>query len=92
MLVMGTAGSESTNRNLNLEIQYEERVTRVLPKMKEVAAIRLDPYRETADIDEANNYWPRQFVPSRFDMFKQQQGARGASTGGNPMQRAKQKK
>jgi len=64
----------------------EEKITKVFAKAKEVAAVRLDPYRETADIDENNNSWPRNYVPSKFELFKQQQSIRGTSTGPNPMQ------
>ncbi|MGN6508100.1 MAG: hypothetical protein ACTHLD_01400 [Chitinophaga sp.] len=59
-------------------------------KDKEVTAIRLDPLRETADINEANNSWPRQAVPSRFELFKMEAGPRGTNNRVNPMQRAKQ--
>ncbi|MGY6742808.1 MAG: M1 family metallopeptidase [Cecembia sp.] len=70
----------------------EWEVTKVFAKKKEVASIILDPYRETADIDEGNNYWPRQFVPSRFELFKGATGARGVSTGDNPMRRARNRR
>lgn len=70
----------------------EWEVSKVFAKKKEVASVVLDPYRETADIDESNNYWPRQFVPSRFEMFKSAGGARGVSTGDNPMRRARNRK
>lgn len=66
----------------------EAEVTKVFPKKKNIASIVLDPYRETADIDEDNNYWPRQAMPSRFELFQQNGAARGASTGDNPMKRA----
>jgi hypothetical protein len=69
----------------------EEKVTKVFAKAKEMASVKLDPYKETADIDESNNSFPRQLAPTRFEMFKQQKApARGASTGVNPMQRARQ--
>lgn len=68
----------------------EEQVSKVFMKKKEVASLRLDPDRETADIDEYNNTWPRSKSPSRFEMFRQQTAPRGSSTGGNPMQRANQ--
>jgi hypothetical protein len=67
----------------------EWEVTKVFAKKKEVASFVLDPYRETADIDESNNYWPRQFVPNRFELFKGATGVRGASSGDNPMKRSK---
>jgi hypothetical protein len=42
----------------------EDKVTKVFVKNKEVTAIILDPYKETADIDEANNSFPvRRFRP-----------------------------
>jgi hypothetical protein len=67
----------------------ETKVTKVFAKDKMVASVILDPYRETADIDESNNSWPRQTQPSRFELFKQQQAPRGSSTGANPMRDAK---
>ncbi|AHM61566.1 aminopeptidase [Flammeovirgaceae bacterium 311] len=78
------------------EIQYmpaeiwrknENKVSKVFAKSKPVKSIVLDPFRETADIDEDNNYWPAQDRPSRFELFKQQQAPRGSS-GANPMQRS----
>ena len=69
----------------------EEEVTRVFVKDKEVTQIILDPYRETADTDENNNYYPQKIIPSRFEMFKRKRGARGAS-GQNPMQKYGKKK
>ena len=67
-----------------------ESVTKVFPTDKEVAQITLDPYQETADTDMSNNHYPpKPAAPSRFDVFKQKQrGARGSSSGENPMQRA----
>jgi len=70
----------------------ETEVTKVFAKEKEVVQFVLDPMRETADIDESSNYWPRQYQPSRFELFKGRGGARGASTGDNPMKRAQSKR
>ncbi len=73
----------------------ELKVTKTFVKDKEVVAIRLDPNKETADIDESNNLWPVHEMPSRFTLFTQQggggRGARGQATGGNSMQRAQKK-
>ncbi len=67
----------------------EQKFTKVFIKDKEVAAIRIDPMRETADIDESNNLWPVKEMPSKFNLFRQGGGpVRGASAGGNSMQRA----
>lgn len=69
----------------------ETEVSKVFAKKKEVANVVLDPFRETADIDETNNYWPRQFVPNRFELFKGASGVRGASMGDNPMKRSRRR-
>jgi len=72
----------------------EKSVTKFFMKEKRVTGIRLDPMRETADIDESNNSWGNPVEsPSRIQLFKQKQGAvRGQSTGINPMQKANEKK
>jgi len=65
----------------------ENAFTKVFVKDKVVTAIRIDPYRETADIDLDNNNWPVREVPSRFQVFKQHKQAEQL----NAMQRAKKK-
>mgnify|MGYP005748026875 FL=1 len=70
----------------------EFQVTKVFVKEKEVVRFVLDPMRETADIDESSNYWPRQYQPTRFELFKGAGGVRGASMGDNPMKKAQNKK
>jgi len=69
----------------------ENHVTKVFLKSKEVKEIHLDPFRETADIDETNNQWPIKDSPSHFDLYKAKAAARGQSSGLNPMQRALKK-
>jgi hypothetical protein len=69
----------------------ENKVTKVFAKDKEVRSVQIDPYRETADIDESNNSWPRQSQPTRFELFKNQQAPRGSSSGTNPMQQSRQR-
>jgi len=67
----------------------EKQVSKVFIKDKEVIGIRLDPNRESADINEDNQNWPQMPMPSMFQLFKAQQqaGSRGQSTGGNAMQK-----
>ena len=69
----------------------ENAVTKVFVKDKQVTSIKLDPMRETADIDESNNTWGNIQTVSRFQLFKAKQQVRGQSTGNNPMQKAKEK-
>jgi hypothetical protein len=48
----------------------EHEVTKVFVKEKEVVSVVIDPYKETSDVDELNNVFPRQSRPSKFDQFK----------------------
>jgi Peptidase family M1 domain len=71
----------------------EGHVTKVFAKDKEVVSIKLDPNRETADIDESNNSWPVVKTESKFEVFKAKaQGVRPSQNANNPMQMAKDKK
>ena len=72
----------------------ESKVVKTFIKDKEVASIKLDPLRETADINESNNSWNTIPEPSKFTVFKQTQAGRrgGGGQGGNPMQKAQEKK
>src|SRR5438045_9598529 len=71
----------------------EKGVTRVFVKDKEVDEVKLDPMRETADIDESNNTWPKEIVQTKFQVFKAaQQGGRNQPQPNNPMQKAEEKK
>ena len=73
----------------------EGRVIKAFVKTKEVASVKLDPLKETADINESNNSWNSIPEPSKFTLFKQgqAQGRRsGGSQSGNPMQRAQESK
>ncbi len=71
----------------------ENKVSKFFMKDKEVASIKLDPMRETADIDQSNNTWGSVTgEPTKFQVFKARQAARGQSQGINPMQKAEEKK
>jgi hypothetical protein len=66
----------------------EGEITKVFVKDKEVSKITIDPYAETADIDETNNSWPISDVkPTRFQVFKQHK----MEPKPNPMQKAMKK-
>ena len=70
----------------------ENKVTKVYLTNKKVVSIKLDPMRETADIDETNNSWPNLAEPSKFSLFKARAFGRGQSMGLSPMQNAQNKK
>jgi hypothetical protein len=71
--------------------QNEKKVIKTFMKEKEVASVKLDPYKETADVDETNNTYGDIKEPSKFKLFKQKQNVTPAP-GINPMQKAKEKK
>ncbi len=50
-------------------------VSKLIVTKKEAKAIVLDPNLETADADLSNNFFPRRFIPTRFQIFKS--GQRG---------------
>ena len=62
----------------------ENNFQKVFVKDKVVTAIRIDPFKETADIDESNNNWPVREVPSRFEVFRKHV----QNEQPNPMQKA----
>jgi hypothetical protein len=66
----------------------EQKTSKFYMLDKEVASIKVDPFRETADIDESNNVWGAAPSPSKFQLFKAKKEAagRGQSEGVNPMQ------
>ncbi len=85
-------GSKETERiSAYIWRKNEQKITKVFAKTKEIKSIKLDPYRETGDIDEDNNSWPRTLMPTRFELFKQQNLPRGATSGANPMQQSTKK-
>jgi len=68
----------------------EGHLKKLFIKDKEVESIRLDPNRETADIDETNNSWPVVSTESKFQVFKaKQQLLRSIPQTGNPMEKDK---
>jgi len=68
----------------------ESKVKKVFMKEKEVLSIKLDPFRETADVNEENGLWPLKEMPTKFQLFKGGRFGRNmGSAGQNPMQKAK---
>ena len=65
----------------------EDSFKKVFVKDKVVKEIVIDPYKQTADIDESNNMYPLKEVPSRFQVFKKHKSVDTP----NPMQKAKKK-
>jgi len=80
---------DGTTRRINIPAEIwkrsEKEVTKVFACEREVKSIILDPQLETADVDISNNTWPQRLAPTRFELFKENQGRSRE----NPMQRAK---
>jgi hypothetical protein len=71
----------------------ENKVVETFYKNKEVAAVQIDPFKETADIDESNNTWGNVSQPAtRLQVFKARQQLSGQSTAPNPMQKSMEKR
>jgi hypothetical protein len=70
----------------------EKNVKKTFLKNKEVASIRIDPMRETADINEDNNVWGTIPPPTKFKAYSQLQNTpsprQSRGEGVNPMQNA----
>ena len=60
-----------------------EKIKKIFILDKELSAVKLDPFLETADVDMNNNYWPPRNEPTRFQLYKQSE-----RNSENPMQRA----
>jgi hypothetical protein len=83
-------GSEETMK-IPAEIwrENEDKVSKVFITKKEVIQFQVDPLRETADIDEDNNYWPPRNVLNKFELYKRSsETPRGQSPADNEMSNA----
>ncbi len=58
-------------------------VKKVFIRNKELLSVALDPFKEIADVNRNNNYWPPRMEPTRFELFKSKDYEEE-----NPMQRA----
>ncbi len=66
----------------------ENEVKKVFVKDKVVTHVKLDPYRETADLNERNNSMPMPETPKLFKVYKEDEAEEVL----NPMQKAMGKK
>ena len=51
-----------------------KKITRLIVTDEPMVGLSQDPNWETADIDTANNSWPRKIAPSRVELFKTEKG------------------
>ncbi|WKV12848.1 M1 family metallopeptidase [Marivirga harenae] len=68
----------------------ENTATKVIIAKKEIVQFQVDPKRETADVDEENNYWPPRNIPNKFELYQMRNSTpRGQSPADNEMSRNK---
>ncbi len=48
----------------------DKQVSKAIASTSELVGITVDPDKETADIDTANNSWTKEIKQSKFDQFK----------------------
>ena len=65
----------------------EKNVRKVFVKDKPVMSVKIDPFRETADINERNNAQPMPATPRLFKVYKKNRDEERL----NPMQQANKK-
>ena len=77
---------DSTNELVRIPAQIWRKDSRQVDKLfvtdKEIVRLELDPFRETADTEDSNNFYPPKLIPSRFKLFKTEKKK-------NPMQKLK---
>ncbi len=88
--VDGSSELEYINAYIWRKNEYQ--VIKNFAKQKDVLSIVLDPFKETADIDEANHIWPRKQEISRFELFKAREQSAEEKVEMTPMKRALNKK
>lgn len=69
-----------------------QNVTATIASTQEIASIELDPFRETADTNRDNNYYPPRLEPTRFQLYKAKRDLEGLDNPMRAAQRREQKK
>ena len=75
-IILGISYADGSEEELYLPAEIWRRspqaVRKMLVREGEIAEIVVDPHWEIADVDVTNNHYPRQFVPSRLELFKRE--------------------
>lgn len=76
LLEMTYADGSTDSYHIPAEIwrRNAKQVSKLIVTDKEVVSFAVDPNWETADVDIANNYYPRRFIESRIEAFKATRG------------------
>jgi len=73
-IILGLTYADGTTSEMRMPAEIwrrsPKRIKKLLVLDKELKQIVVDPKWETADVDIENNYYPRQIIESRLEMFK----------------------
>lgn len=69
-------------------VRDNQNVSTSIISSQRISSIELDPFRETADTNRDNNYFPPRLEPSRFQLYKERSEQRGFD---NPMRVAQRR-
>ncbi len=64
---------------------HNDEVTKLFPLKKHVKQVILDPFLETADVNKSNNYFPKEIIKDRYELFLEKK----RNPDLNPMQKAR---
>lgn len=75
-IILGISYADGSDEELYIPAEIWRRspgaVRKLLVREGDISEIVVDPHWETADVDVTNNHYPRQFVPSRIELFKRE--------------------
>lgn len=90
-IILNFTFKDGSNKEVRIPAEIwrknDKNVSKIFFFKKEVTRIEMDPWLETADINLADNHWPRQTQMSKFKLFKEKKYGWGADGKENPMQR-----
>jgi hypothetical protein len=70
----GSSTDDGSSRVLRIPAEIwrknNQETSKLLITERPIARLTLDPFHETADVDESNNHWPPRPVKTRFELFK----------------------
>ncbi len=73
-ILLRVSYSDGSVEDVNIPAEIWRRTAKQVKKLwitdKEISAVEIDPYWETADVDIDNNHYPRKILPSRIEAFK----------------------
>lgn len=79
-IILGLSFADGTTSEIRFPAEIWRKSPKSIKKLlvfdqaKQLTQIEIDPQWETADVDIENNFYPRQIIQSRLEMFKKEKG------------------